>query len=305
MFYVERDERRKMKISIMALCVCMSVAFQAESFEKRAISAAQRIPASTLDSKLPNRSFGIWLNGLVGKDAGIVWQLSECGDGARGGTGQDAPVCAEATALLPNGDTVIIGISVGTYKQGLIGDPAFQGAVIKSGDQLYQVRRLSDLPVILRTPSGVPRALPDLQAGQLRVETISPMMYPLLASLNPDNDNPSPRFLSLDEDKAPPPAPPPPRSQQGSGKLMDASIIRSPKPAYPPAARANGVAGKVEVQVVISEAGRVINATAISGPMILRPAAAAAATQWVFNPATRDGIPVKTEKVLTFTFGDK
>ena len=86
---------------------------------------------------------------------------------------------------------------------------------------------------------------------------------------------------------------------------MDASVIRSPKPVYPPAARANGVSGKVEVQVVISEAGRVTNATAISGPMILRPAAAAAASQWVFNPATRDGIPVRTERVLTFTFGDK
>ena len=294
-----------MKISIMALCVCLSVAFQSESFEKRAISAAQRIPASSLDAKLPNRSFSVWLNGLVGKDAGIVWQLSECGEGAPGGTRQDAPVCAEASALLPNGDTVIIGISVGTFKQGLIGDPAFHGAVIKSGDQFYQVRRLSDLPAILRTPSGVPRALPDLQAGPLRVDTISPMMYPLLASLNPDNDNSSPRFLSLEEGEAPPPAPPPQRSQQNSGKLMDASVIRSPKPVYPPAARANGVSGKVEVQVVISEAGRVTNATAISGPMILRPAAAAAASQWVFNPATRDGIPVRTEKVLTFTFGDK
>jgi hypothetical protein len=92
-------------------------------------------------------------------------------------------VCAEATALMPNGDTVIIGISVGTFKQGLIGDPAFQGAVIKSGDQLYQVRRLSDLPVILRTPSGIPRALPDLQAGPLRVDMISPMTYPILVSL--------------------------------------------------------------------------------------------------------------------------
>jgi protein TonB len=289
----------------MALCVCLSVAFQAESFEKRAISAAQRIPASTLDAKLPNRSFGVWLNGLVGKESGIVWQLAECGAGAPGGTGQDAPVCAEATALLPNGDTVIIGISVGTYKQGLIGDPAFQGAVIKSGDQLYQVRRLSDLPSILRLPSGVPRTLPDLQAGPLRVDTISPTTYPLLASLNPDNANPSPRFLSLDGDGAPPPAPPPPRSQQGYGKLMDASVIRSPKPVYPAAAKSNGVVGKVEVQVVISEAGRVINATAISGPLMLRPAAAAAASQWVFNPATRDGVPVKTEKVLTFTFGDK
>jgi len=294
-----------MKISIMALCVCLSVAFQSESFEKRAISAAQRIPASTLDAKLPNRSFGVWLNGLVGKDAGIVWQLAECGDGATGGTAQDAPVCAEAVALMPNGETLIVGISVGTFKQGLIGDPAFHGAVIKSRDQYYQVRRLSDLPAILRSPNGVPRTLPDLQAGPLRVDTISPAMYPLLASLNPDNDNSSPRFRSLDEDAATPPAPPPPRSQQGSGKLMDASVIRSPKPVYPPAARANGVAGKVEVQVTISETGRVINAMAISGPMMLRPAAAAAATQWVFNPATRDGTPVKTEKVLTFTFGDK
>src|SRR5215475_1333090 len=290
-----------MKISIMALCVCMSVAFQSESFEKRAISAAQRIPASTLDAKLPNRSFGVWLNGLVGKDVGIVWQLAECGDGAPRGPGQDAPVCAEATALMPNGDTVIIGISVGTFKQGLIGDPAFQGAVIKSGDQLYPIRRLSDLAAILRTPNGVPRALPDLQTGPLRVEPRDPLM----ASLNPYNDNSAPRFLSLDEDGAPPPAAPPPRSQQSLGKLMDASVIRSTKPVYPPAAKAMGAIGKVEVQVVISETGRVISATAISGPMILRPAAAAAASQWTFNPATRDGIPVKTDKVLTFTFGDK
>jgi TonB family protein len=293
-----------MKISIMALCVFLSVAFQSESFEKRAISAAQRIPASTLDAKLPNRSFGVWLNGLVGKDAGIVWQLAECGDGAPGRTAQDAPVCAEATALMPNGDTVIIGISVGTFKQGLIGDPAFQGAVIKSGDQLYKVLRLSDLPAILRTPNGVPRALPDLQAGPLKLDPLPPVTYPLLASLNPDNVNSSPRFPSLNEDDAPP-APPPPRSQQSLGKLMDASVIRSPKPVYPPAAKAMGASGKVEVQIVISESGRVVNATAISGPMILRPAAAAAATQWVFNPATRDGIPVRTEKVLTFTFGDK
>jgi periplasmic protein TonB len=174
--------------------------------------------------------------------------------------------------------------------------------VIKSGEHLYRVRRLSDLPVILRTPSGVPRALPDLQAGPLRVEPRDPLM----ASLNPDNDNPSPRFLSLVEDSPTPPAPsPPPLAQQSLGKLMDASVIRSPKPVYPPAARAMGASGKVEVQVVISETGRVISATAISGPMILRPAAAATASQWVFNPATRDGVPVKTEKVLTFTFGDK
>jgi TonB family protein len=62
------------------------------------------------------------------------------------------------------------------------------------------------------------------------------------------------------------------------------------------------VAGKVEVRVVISEKGRVIEATAISGHMTLRNAAEDAARRWVYKPATLDGVPVKTEAILTFTF---
>jgi hypothetical protein len=146
-----------MKIFLIALCVCLSVAAQSESFEKRAISAAQRIPASNLDAKLPNRSFGAWLSGLVGKDAGVVWQLAECGAGAPGGTSQDSLACAEATVLLPNGDTVIVGISIGTFKLGLIGEPTFQGAFIKTDERILQVRRLSDLPGMLPPPNGVSR----------------------------------------------------------------------------------------------------------------------------------------------------
>jgi TonB family protein len=292
----------KMKISLIAVCMWLSVAIQSESFEKRAISVAQRISASSLDAKLPNRSFVTWLNGIVGREAGIVWQLAECGAGASGGTGQDTPACAEATVLLPNGDTVIVGISVGTFKQGLIGEPAFQGAVIKTDERIYQVRRLSDLPGMLSPPNGVLRALPDLEVGPLRLDMLPPTTSPLLASLGPEHDNSAPRFRALDEDETPPP---PPRSQRSSGALVDASIITRVKPVYPAAARNMKVSGKVEVRVVISESGRVVEATAISGPMTLRPAAVAAARQWVYKPATRDGIPVRTESVLTFTFGDQ
>jgi protein TonB len=60
--------------------------------------------------------------------------------------------------------------------------------------------------------------------------------------------------------------------------------------------------GKVEVQVVISESGRVIEAKALSGHVTLRNAAVDAARQWVYKPAMRDGVPVRTESVLTFTF---
>lgn len=63
-----------------------------------------------------------------------------------------------------------------------------------------------------------------------------------------------------------------------------------------------GASGKVEVRIVISEMGRVIEANAISGHVALRNAAVDAALQWVYKPAMRNGVPVRTESVLTFTF---
>jgi len=290
-----------MKIPIIALCVWLSVATQSQSFEKQAMSAAQQVSASSLDAKLPNRPFVAWLNEVIGQEAGVVWQLAECGFGAPGRTGRDAKACAEATVLLPNGDTVIVGISVGTFKQGLIGDPTFQGAVIQRVEQLYPVRRLSDLPDMLRQPNSYPRALPDLQVGPLRVDIPLPTAYPILASLGPGNENSAPGFIALDE--APPPAPPLRRSRQNSGEFVDASVMKKAKPIYPSGAKTMGVSGKVEVKVVISESGRVIEATAVSGHVALRAAAEAAARQWVYKPATLDGVPMKTESVLTFTFG--
>ena len=84
---------------------------------------------------------------------------------------------------------------------------------------------------------------------------------------------------------------------------MGANVITSVKPVYPLAARNVGLSGKVDVRVVISEMGRVVDAKALNGPMMLQGAAIAAARQWVYKPATLNGAPVKTESVLTFTFG--
>ena len=86
---------------------------------------------------------------------------------APGGTGQDSMACAEATVLMPSGDTVIVGISIGTFKLGMIGEPAFQGAVIKTDERILQVRRLSDLPGMLPPLNGVSRQ-PLLRADHER-----------------------------------------------------------------------------------------------------------------------------------------
>ena len=59
--------------------------------------------------------------------------------------------------------------------------------------------------------------------------------------------------------------------------------------------------GKVEARIVISEAGQVIEATAISWRPALRSAAVDAAREWVYKPKTLNGIPTEVETVLTFT----
>jgi TonB family protein len=80
------------------------------------------------------------------------------------------------------------------------------------------------------------------------------------------------------------------------------SALNKVAPAYPEEARAARVSGKVEVQVIISEEGRVIKASAISGPEMLREAAVQAAKEWVFKPTKADGLPVKVQGILTFNF---
>jgi hypothetical protein len=56
------------------------VAGQTGSFEKQAISSAQEMSASDLDEALPDRPFASWFSEVIGPKAGVVWQLTECGE---------------------------------------------------------------------------------------------------------------------------------------------------------------------------------------------------------------------------------
>src|SRR5262245_40831500 len=149
----------------LSLCLCVSVAssIQIESFEKQALSSVQEMSVSDLDAALASRPFAIWINQIIGPNAGVVWQLPECGERvvASDEPGRDLPACAEFNAKLPDGRRVFVAISVGTFKKGLNGKPAFFGAAIEQNSQLYPVRRLSDLPKMLRSPDILSEGLPD------------------------------------------------------------------------------------------------------------------------------------------------
>jgi TonB family protein len=304
------------KIFVIAnvLCIWMAGASQIGSFEKQAISSAQEMSASDLDEALPDRHFASWFKEIVGPNAGVIWQLTECGEqiGAPGEPGHDLPACAEINATLPDGRKVFVAISVGTFKKGLTGKPTFLRAVIEQNARFYQVRRLSELPETLRAQSFPAAAAaknriidpPTIKMDSaLIVAPFRPLALPS-SSVPPMNGN-------LSKAEKPPTAPPPPPTspptsmqdlEQVPESVSQSRAITKVKPDYPPAAKKMKATGTVEVAITISEAGLVVEATAISGHFALRSAAVEAARKWVFEPATLNGAPVKVKSVLTFVF---
>ena len=109
---------------------------------------------------------------------------------------------------------------------------------------------------------------------------------------------------------APPPPPPPPTPKPTpepkkvvkSGGVLNGKASSLPQPPYPANAKAVRASGVVSVQVVVSEAGRVISATAVSGHPLLRAAAVAAARNAKFAPTMLSGQPVQVNGVINYNF---
>jgi protein TonB len=282
-------------------------ATQIESFDEQALSSVQKMSASDLDAKLAGSPFELWFNQIIGPKAGVVWQLTECGE--RVETGRDPLACAEINANLPDGRRVFVAISVGTFKKGMNGKPAFFGAAIEHNLQLYPVRRLSDLPGMLRAPRRLSDGLPEKRLATSTSDRIvnppvikadpapivAPVQHAHLFSL-PSILPPAAADLSQ---------PPPPLSmelEKVSESVLQSRAITRVKPPYPPNAKKMKATGTVEVEITISAAGLVVEATAISGHFTLRNAAVEAARKWVFKPAILNGAPASVKGVLTFVF---
>jgi len=87
-----------------------------------------------------------------------------------------------------------------------------------------------------------------------------------------------------------------------SGGVLQGSAIKRVQPPYPAIAKNARASGAVQVQILISETGEVIDATVIAGHPLLRDAALQAARQWLFKPTELSGVAVKVQGILTFNF---
>ena len=105
-----------------------------------------------------------------------------------------------------------------------------------------------------------------------------------------------------------PPPPPTPAPTPVVPKIVKApDILNSralllPKPQYPSMARNIRLQGKVSIQVLIDESGKVISAKAVSGHPLFIGESQRAAMMARFSPTTINGQAVKVSGVITYNF---
>ncbi|MBO0862275.1 MAG: energy transducer TonB [Chloracidobacterium sp.] len=285
------------------------------SMEKLAVAGARQILASALDADLPKISLADWFEKVVGRKAGMVWQLSECGDT----TSSDAPACVEVNTLLPDSRKVIVMLVVGTFKKGIAGNPSFYYGVVEEQGKFRQIKRLGDLQNLLSQPAGglaksPPLVLPQLNTFSVRFAANNAYLSIVAPWKNLEEAG---RLTRIEEtppappparpQSSPPPSPDQPQSiQEVVEQVLTGNAITRVQPVYPPQARMMNAMGAVKVQITVSETGSVIEAKAVSGHKALYLAAVEAAYKWTFKPTTTaDGTPIKVQGILTFNFRSK
>jgi TonB family protein len=124
-------------------------------------------------------------------------------------------------------------------------------------------------------------------------------IQPLNLDLRPLSD--SSRKDVVANDGEPPPAPKP-LLKPVSGGVLNGKALSLPTPSYPEIARRMRQAGKVEVEVIVDENGKVISARATAGPSMLRDVAVEAALRARFTATKLSGQPVKISGRIDYNF---
>jgi TonB family protein len=87
-----------------------------------------------------------------------------------------------------------------------------------------------------------------------------------------------------------------------SERVIIGKLISHSTPFYPAEARSQRIEGSVELRARIGRTGQVIGVTPVSGPALLRSAAAAAVREWHYEPTFVDGDPAETVAEITIVF---
>ena len=151
-----------------------------------------------------------------------------------------------------------------------------------------------------------PTVEPKTTAAKRSKKTLAPVIP--TASTDPNLGTAGPEAKSFTANQGisvnmeePPPAPRP-ILKPISGGVLNGTALTLPPPSYPDAAKRMRLAGVVVVDVVLDETGKVVSASASSGPTLLRDAAVQAALKARFSPTKLSGQPVKVSGTINYKF---
>jgi TonB family protein len=130
-----------------------------------------------------------------------------------------------------------------------------------------------------------------------------------IASADPGGSTPPAGLLTSAGRISNPPSPPPgapapaaPAPVTAPRTVRDPKLISSVRPEYPTAARQSSIQGSVTVAANIDENGKVVNAKALNGPLLLRQAAENSVRQWKYSPGQVDGKPAPSQVTVNVEF---
>jgi hypothetical protein len=134
----------------------------AEKKDKATIQRAKSLLVSSVDKSLPKVTLEYFLQYESGGEA-IQWEVNDCGEESGNpavDSGREFPICVEAN-FGGNNVAVSVVISVGTFKKGQSGAPAFFSAMVTDfAGKSHPLRHLGELPMALHRPA--PRGPRDL-----------------------------------------------------------------------------------------------------------------------------------------------
>jgi TonB family protein len=125
-----------------------------------------------------------------------------------------------------------------------------------------------------------------------------------IASTEAVGGSPSAGLLTSAGRTSNPPAPPPSVAAPVAAPKTASSpkLISSTRLVYPATAKQSNIQGSVTVFANVDADGIVVSAKALSGPLLLRQAAADSVKQWKYSPGLIDGKPAPSQVTVSIEF---
>jgi TonB family protein len=171
-----------------------------------------------------------------------------------------------------------------------------KNAVVTKQPDLSSLRRPAIASLKMGSPSAPNQNLANLSEGTAPTADIS--------ATEAVRGTPPAGLLTSAGRTSNPPAPPPsaPAPVPAAKIVRDPKLISSTRLVYPATAKQANIQGNVTVSATIDADGKVVSAKALSGPLLLREAAADSVKQWKYSPGLVDGKAAPSQVTVSVEF---